>query len=143
MTREFREMHVGNFKRSNVETGKSSITPSDPWDLHCSIPSIWQRLLSRHGSNWMATRCAQQQTSVPSQLWYCYKARRESRDLEIKAQIRADHAGLLSRLHRITSSGKYIPEIDGLRFVAILSVVLFHVQGQLALPGPADGPLWL
>jgi peptidoglycan/LPS O-acetylase OafA/YrhL len=62
--------------------------------------------------------------------------------LPFKAQIRADDAGLLSRLHRITSSGKYIPEIDGLRFVAILSVVLFHVQGQLALPGPADGWTW-
>ena len=63
-------------------------------------------------------------------------------DLATEAQIRADHAGILSRLHRITSSGKYIPEIDGLRFVAIVSVVLFHVQGQLALPGPADGWLW-
>jgi peptidoglycan/LPS O-acetylase OafA/YrhL len=62
--------------------------------------------------------------------------------LAIKVQIRADHVGLLSRLHRITSSGKYIPEIDGLRFVAILSVVLFHVQGQLSLPGPTQGWLW-
>lgn len=30
---------------------------------------------------------------------------------------------------RITSSGSFIPEIDGLRFVAILSVVLFHLYG--------------
>lgn len=30
---------------------------------------------------------------------------------------------------RITSSGNFIPEIDGLRFVAILSVVLFHLYG--------------
>ncbi|HXK49297.1 MAG TPA: acyltransferase [Clostridiales bacterium] len=29
---------------------------------------------------------------------------------------------------RITSSGSFIPEIDGLRFVAILSVVLFHLR---------------
>lgn len=62
--------------------------------------------------------------------------------MPLKSQIRADDPGLISRLHRITSSGKYIPEIDGLRFIAILSVVLFHVQGQLALPGPAAGWTW-
>src|ERR1700722_19658639 len=43
-------------------------------------------------------------------------------DLATEAQIRADHAGTLPPLHRITSSGKYIPEIDGLRFVAIVPV---------------------
>ena len=32
-------------------------------------------------------------------------------------------------LSRITSSGNFIPEIDGLRFVAIISVVLFHLYG--------------
>ena len=35
--------------------------------------------------------------------------------------------GLLSRLSRISSSGRFIPEIDGLRFVAILGVVVFHI----------------
>jgi peptidoglycan/LPS O-acetylase OafA/YrhL len=34
---------------------------------------------------------------------------------------------VLSRLSRRTSSGRYIPEIDGLRFVAIALVVGFHV----------------
>ena len=32
-------------------------------------------------------------------------------------------------LSRITTSGNFIPEIDGLRFVAIVSVVLFHLHG--------------
>ena len=32
-------------------------------------------------------------------------------------------------LSRITTSGSFIPEIDGLRFVAIVSVVLFHLYG--------------
>jgi len=32
---------------------------------------------------------------------------------------------------RITSSGAYIPEIDGLRFIAILSVVFLHCYGEL------------
>lgn len=32
---------------------------------------------------------------------------------------------------RITSSGNFIPEIDGLRFIAIVSVVLFHLAGFL------------
>ena len=34
---------------------------------------------------------------------------------------------LLGKLARQTSSGRYIPEIDGLRFVAIVSVFLVHV----------------
>jgi peptidoglycan/LPS O-acetylase OafA/YrhL len=32
---------------------------------------------------------------------------------------------------RVTSSGRYIPEVDGLRFVAIASVVLFHFNGEM------------
>jgi peptidoglycan/LPS O-acetylase OafA/YrhL len=32
----------------------------------------------------------------------------------------------LHNLRRITRDGNYIPEIDGLRFVAIVSVVLYH-----------------
>lgn len=36
-------------------------------------------------------------------------------------------------LQRITSSDRYIPEIDGLRFVAILSVVLYHISAFLAV----------
>jgi peptidoglycan/LPS O-acetylase OafA/YrhL len=32
---------------------------------------------------------------------------------------------------RITSSGSFIPEIDGLRFIAITGVVLFHLSGFL------------
>lgn len=49
---------------------------------------------------------------------------------------------LRNGLRRITTSGKYIPEIDGLRFVAILSVVLFHVPGQIPLGGPHTGLFW-
>jgi peptidoglycan/LPS O-acetylase OafA/YrhL len=36
---------------------------------------------------------------------------------------------LLQRLTRVTSSGRFIPEIDGMRFIAIFSVVLFHLNG--------------
>ena len=32
---------------------------------------------------------------------------------------------------RITSTGNFIPEIDGLRFIAIVSVVLYHLSGFL------------
>jgi peptidoglycan/LPS O-acetylase OafA/YrhL len=38
-----------------------------------------------------------------------------------------------NRLKRITTSGIYIPEIDGLRFLAISSVVLFHLLMELHL----------
>lgn len=41
-------------------------------------------------------------------------------------------AGFLNRFRRITSSGLYIPEIDGLRFLAILLIFLFHFNGYLA-----------
>ena len=37
----------------------------------------------------------------------------------------------LQSLRRITSSGVYIPEIDGLRFLAIIPVVLIHAYGQV------------
>lgn len=33
---------------------------------------------------------------------------------------------------RIITSGRYIPEVDGLRFVAILAVVLYHIPGNWA-----------
>jgi len=38
---------------------------------------------------------------------------------------------LLTHLSRETSSGRFIPEMDGLRFVAIAMVVLFHLNGYL------------
>jgi peptidoglycan/LPS O-acetylase OafA/YrhL len=39
---------------------------------------------------------------------------------------------LRDRLTRQTSSGRLIPEIDGLRFVAIGVVVLYHIRGYLS-----------
>jgi peptidoglycan/LPS O-acetylase OafA/YrhL len=45
---------------------------------------------------------------------------------------------LFSRLQRITRDGHWIPEIDGLRFIAIFSVFLFHLgtelSGKMGLP---------
>ncbi len=37
----------------------------------------------------------------------------------------------LSALRRETSGRAYVPEVDGLRFIAILSVVLFHISVQV------------
>lgn len=34
---------------------------------------------------------------------------------------------LISSFRRITSGGQYIPEIDGLRFIAICSVIVYHI----------------
>ncbi|GGA77618.1 hypothetical protein GCM10011507_31080 [Edaphobacter acidisoli] len=34
----------------------------------------------------------------------------------------------MDSLRRVTTSGRYIPEIDGLRFVAIASVLLYHLE---------------
>jgi peptidoglycan/LPS O-acetylase OafA/YrhL len=43
----------------------------------------------------------------------------------------------ISRFQRVTSSGKFISEIDGLRFIAIGTVVLFHCAAGLAVKSPA------
>jgi len=49
---------------------------------------------------------------------------------------------VFSRLTRITSSGLFIPQIDGLRFIAIFLVVTYHLNGKLAqhtVTGPISG----
>ncbi len=38
----------------------------------------------------------------------------------------------ISDLRRVTRDGSWIPEIDGLRFIAIFSVLIFHMAGELA-----------
>ncbi len=45
-------------------------------------------------------------------------------------------AWILAHLSRETSSGRFIPEMDGLRFVAIAMVVLFHLNGYLTAKSP-------
>jgi peptidoglycan/LPS O-acetylase OafA/YrhL len=40
------------------------------------------------------------------------------------------------KLRRITNGETWIPQVDGLRFIAILSVMLFHVSGEVAERGP-------
>ncbi|MGH9512920.1 MAG: acyltransferase family protein [Terriglobales bacterium] len=51
---------------------------------------------------------------------------------------------ILKHATRETSSGRFIPEIDGLRFFAIGMVILFHVNGYLlaksSLAGYAAAP---
>ncbi|HUI64594.1 MAG TPA: acyltransferase [Bacteroidota bacterium] len=44
---------------------------------------------------------------------------------------------LLAPFRRVTSSGSFISEIDGLRFIAIGSVVLFHLVVNLGFKSPA------
>lgn len=45
---------------------------------------------------------------------------------------------ILAPFRRITSSGRFISEIDGLRFIAIGTVVLFHLVVNLAIKSPAS-----
>ena len=42
------------------------------------------------------------------------------------------------RLGRVTSGGTYVPQIDGLRFLAIMPVLLFHagLRGARISPDP-------
>ena len=48
----------------------------------------------------------------------------------------------LAPFTRLTDSTQYVREIDGLRFVAIVWVMLFHVHvytwSKLGLPGPPE-----
>jgi peptidoglycan/LPS O-acetylase OafA/YrhL len=43
---------------------------------------------------------------------------------------------------RITTQKEFIPQIDGLRFVAIVSVILFHLHGLLQHKGAVRGPVF-
>ena len=43
----------------------------------------------------------------------------------------------LLHLRRITSGASWIPQIDGLRFVAIFAVLLFHIRGEVLERGSA------
>jgi peptidoglycan/LPS O-acetylase OafA/YrhL len=45
---------------------------------------------------------------------------------------------LLSRLARSSTSGQFIPEIDGLRTVAVLAVILFHLHSEMKIEATAD-----
>lgn len=38
---------------------------------------------------------------------------------------------LYKKFQRITTSGKFLPEIDGLRFIAVFSVVMYHLAGTI------------
>ena len=38
---------------------------------------------------------------------------------------------ILDRVRRVTRDGRWIPEIDGLRFLAIAGVLIFHLGGEL------------
>ena len=46
------------------------------------------------------------------------------------------------RFRRITTQKRFIPEIDGLRFVAISSVVFFHIWGALLERVPVPSPIF-
>jgi peptidoglycan/LPS O-acetylase OafA/YrhL len=50
-------------------------------------------------------------------------------------------APVLRSLRRVTSSGRFIPAIDGLRFVAITSVVLYHLNDYLLAKTSAFSPV--
>jgi peptidoglycan/LPS O-acetylase OafA/YrhL len=47
---------------------------------------------------------------------------------------------ILEKLGRVTTSGKLVAEIDGLRFIAILSVILFHAIGHFFAAPPEGQP---
>jgi peptidoglycan/LPS O-acetylase OafA/YrhL len=48
---------------------------------------------------------------------------------------------LLSRFRRVTTSGAFISEIDGLRFIAIGTVILFHLVVNLSIKSPLLYPV--
>ena len=56
-------------------------------------------------------------------------------------------AAFVRRLSRVTTSGSFIPEIDGLRFLAIAAVIAWHVDEQILYLAGNDserlGSSWL
>lgn len=48
------------------------------------------------------------------------------------------HERLLALCARETSSGRFIPQIDGLRSLAVLAVVFFHLDEQMGQPAVSD-----
>jgi peptidoglycan/LPS O-acetylase OafA/YrhL len=54
-------------------------------------------------------------------------------DIGAGSPPQAKSAPALTKFTRITSSGRLIPEIDGLRFIAIMSVVLHHFLGIVSI----------
>jgi peptidoglycan/LPS O-acetylase OafA/YrhL len=51
--------------------------------------------------------------------------------VERPLQPESSSSGILAAFRRVTSTGLLIPEIDGLRFVAILSVFVYHLAGDV------------
>jgi peptidoglycan/LPS O-acetylase OafA/YrhL len=53
-------------------------------------------------------------------------------------KLRWSSSQILTRFRRITTSGRFISEIDGLRFIAIGTVVLFHIAVNLNIKSPVE-----
>ncbi|WP_260736213.1 acyltransferase family protein [Tunturiibacter lichenicola] len=47
------------------------------------------------------------------------------------AEVALSRQSFWRSLRRVTASGRYIPQIDGLRFIAIVAVIVYHI-GQLS-----------
>lgn len=58
----------------------------------------------------------------------------------IQSEMDRNSAGfwhqLASNLTRVTSNGRYVPVIDGLRCIAIMAVILFHLNESLVVSRP-------
>jgi peptidoglycan/LPS O-acetylase OafA/YrhL len=54
------------------------------------------------------------------------------------SSVRTRRSSPLAPFSRVTTTGSFIPEIDGLRFVAILAVLMVHLAVNLASRNPRD-----
>jgi len=53
----------------------------------------------------------------------------DNKEMGGPAHMSTKDGWLIGKLRRVTSTGRFVPEIDGLRFLAIISVVAYHLNG--------------
>src|SRR6266436_6301349 len=97
-----------------------------------NAPSIWISPVRNTGSGRLAGRPAWRRSLLPR------RSPMPEHDAPGRTALSRFLDVLLGRLSRVTTSGQFIPEIDGLRFIAIALVFFAHVHAYTAVKTSGD-----